>query len=105
MGLDILATLAAARARQLSGGNVMAAEYNGQIENLVPTVVVSNWKGSGRRVRMNAADYWPERDGDILEGPTMPPTTPGVADPPNKDPRLDADGRAIADHPSPMLRA
>lgn len=83
----------------------MAFEYTASIENFVSTVVVNNWRGTGRTARMNTADYLPERDGELVEGPTVPPNTPGVADPPLKDPRLDDHGRVIADLASPMHRA
>jgi hypothetical protein len=33
-------------------------------------VRVSNWKGSGKQARINAADYLPERNGEIISGPT-----------------------------------
>lgn len=84
----------------------MAGEYSAQVqEPFIPTVVVANWKGTGRQVRMNAADYDPERDGEIIEGPTIRPNTPGQPAQPLKDPHLDADGGRIADLPSPMLKA
>ncbi len=32
------------------------------------TVLVDNWKGTGRRARINVADYDPSRDGEIVPG-------------------------------------
>jgi hypothetical protein len=82
----------------------MAQEYSASVDNFVSTVVVDNWKGTGRRVRMNFADY-NAAHGAIIEGPTQPEIAPGVSDPPLKDPKVDDEGRRIADQNSPMLRA
>ena len=83
----------------------MPGEYNASIVTFVSTVVVDNWKGTGRTARMNTADYVAERDGEIVEGPTVRPNTPGRPVLPLKDPRVDDDGNRISDLPSPMLRA
>jgi hypothetical protein len=68
-------------------------------------VRVSNWKGSGKQARINAADYLPERDGEIIEGPTQPPPSLSVPDVPLKNPHIDEHGRRIADQHSPLHRA
>jgi len=83
----------------------VAGEYNAGITNFVSTVVVDNWRGSGKTVRMNTVDFYPERDGEIVDGPTQPPLQPGVSDPPLKNPFLDGEGRRIADLHSPLHRA
>jgi hypothetical protein len=54
---------------------------------------------------MNADSYRADRDGVIIEGPALAPNTPSVLDPPPKDPRVDDQGRVIADLLSPMHRA
>jgi hypothetical protein len=82
----------------------MAREYSANVTNFVSTVLVSNWKGTGRQARMNTADYDPARDGAIIDGPTQL-VVPGVSDPPLKNPFLDGEGRRIADLHSPMHRA
>jgi hypothetical protein len=57
------------------------------------------------RVRMNSADYDAATCGPVIDGPTMPPVSMGEANPPNKNPFIDADGNRIADAGSPMHRA
>jgi hypothetical protein len=81
------------------------AEYGANITNFVSTVVVSNFKGTGRTARMNSDAYLAERDGEVLEGPTQPPPTLSVMDAPLKNPRLDQNGNPIAEQHSPVLRA
>lgn len=82
----------------------MPGEYNAGItEPFVSTVLVDRPRLG--RVKMNTASYDPATCGEILEGPTVRPNTPGHANSPNKDPRVDGDGKRIADRPSPMLRA
>ena len=83
----------------------MSGEYNANITEFVSTIVVSNWKGTGRAVRMNTADYRPEVDGDIVRGPTIRENTPGLPPKPDKNPRIDSEGRVIADMASPALKA
>lgn len=83
----------------------MAGEYNASVASFVSTVVVLNWKGTGRTARMNTSDYLAERDGAIIEPATLRANAAGASDPPNKDPRLDADGNRIAEQASPLLRA
>ena len=82
----------------------MAAEYTAQIETFVPTLVVSNWKGTGRQVRINADSYDHERDGEIISGPTQPPSL-SVMYTPLKNLKINDQGRRIADKASPMHRA
>ena len=83
----------------------MAGEYNASVASFVSTVLVDNWKGTGKTARMNTSDYLAERDGAILEGPSVRENAAGASDPPNKDPRRDADGNRIAEQASRMLRA
>jgi hypothetical protein len=83
----------------------MTWEYTAQVENFISTVLVDNWKGTDRTARMNTADYRAERDGSILEGPTLRENTPGTPVLPLKDPKVDEHGNAIAGQASPMLRA
>jgi hypothetical protein len=80
----------------------VAGEYaaqNGSIA-FVSTVVV-NWKG--KRCTLNFSDYVEAIHGPILEGPTMPEVG-GEADPPLKNPKVNAEGRAICDLPSTATR-
>ena len=65
-----------------------AAAFNGRGLPHVSTVVVDNWRGTGKQARMNTSDYDPARDGAVLEGPTVPVEKPGVADPPLFNPKL-----------------
>lgn len=81
----------------------MAAEYTARIETFTSTVTVQHPRLG--RVKMNAADYRPERDGPIIEGPTQPPIKPGASDPALKNPRVDGSGHVIADLASPLHRA
>jgi hypothetical protein len=81
----------------------MSGEYTAAIVNFEPTLLCDHPRLG--RVRMNAAAYNARTCGPIIEPPTTPPRALGVSDPANKDPRLDAEGRRIADLLSPLLRA
>jgi hypothetical protein len=77
----------------------MAAEYTASTINWVSTVLVNHPRLG--RVRMNAADWIDKAtSGPILEGPTTPTPSLSVPDEPLKDPRLDGEGRVIADQSS-----
>jgi hypothetical protein len=52
----------------------MGREYNASIDNFVSTVVVDNWRGTRKTVRMDAPYYDPERGGVIVTGRPCGPT-------------------------------
>jgi hypothetical protein len=76
----------------------MAGEDAGNIENFVSSVVVNHPRLG--RVRMNTASYDAATCGPIVEGPTLRPNSAGLASEPLKDPKVDDEGRVIADLPS-----
>ncbi len=79
------------------------AEYTGGIANWKSTVIVQHPRLG--RVRMNTDAYDAATCGPIIEPPTMPPPTLSVIDALLKNPKVDNEGRLIADQHSPMLRA
>lgn len=81
----------------------MAGEQNAGIETFVATVIVQHPRLG--KVKMNFNDYDAAKHGPILSGPTQPARRKGVADPANKDPRIDDDERVIAEQASTMHRA
>ena len=65
-------------------------------------MTITDCCGTGKSVCMNAADYVAERDGEILEGPTIRPNASGSPMLQLKNPKLNADGNRIAKQESPM---
>jgi hypothetical protein len=81
----------------------MAGEYTAGTLNWKSTVVCNHPRLG--RCRMNATSYDPATCGPIIEPATQPPPTRSVSDAPLKNPKLDEQGRRIADMSAPMHRA
>jgi hypothetical protein len=95
---------AARHSARAQGGNFVSGEYNAQIAQPFIPMVIVNWKG--RRMKMNLVDYDEAKHGPILDHSLLHAPIPMLKAPaPDKDPRLDDQGRVIAEQHSPMLRA
>jgi hypothetical protein len=99
---DLCQTCWGAAVARAQGAN-MANEYTASIENFISTALVEHPRLG--RVRMNVASYNPDRDGPNIEGPNQPPPTLSVHYAPDKEPKVNEDGKPITDLHSPLLRA